>query len=115
MKLKIARILKEYRKNNNLSVDCVVAELNKHNISISSKTVYGYENGYSQPNADMFVALCKIYGISSLDIFFDDSEQTATDEAITKYNALNSSGKRKAAEYITDLSENKKYTAPKNA
>lgn len=40
---------------------------------------------------------------------FIASERTEP-EILKKYNTLNSSGKKKADEYITDLSEQKKYT-----
>lgn len=35
-------------------------------------------------------------------------------DTITKYNSLNTLGKNKANEYITDLSEQEKYTKPDN-
>lgn len=48
----IARALRYYRKLNNLSVDEVSDYLNAQNIPAKSKTIYGWENGNSQPNAD---------------------------------------------------------------
>ena len=107
----ISRILKQSRRENGFSAEYVVNELKRYGITISAKTIYGYETTQNQPNADMFVALCKIYGIKTLDIFFDDDTSEVVNPTITKYNSLNSSGKRKADEYITDLSEQKKYTA----
>lgn len=73
MKKKISHVLKSARKTLGLSADYVVNELNRLGMKITSpKTLFGYENGVSQPKADMFLCLCKIYGITSFDIFFDE-------------------------------------------
>ena len=60
----IARILKYYRKKNNLSVQNVADSLSErsHN-SVSPKTIYGWENGTSQPTADTLMYLCELYQI----------------------------------------------------
>lgn len=110
MKNKISETLKQIRQSKKISIKCVVEELKKYNIKISEVTLYGYENGHSQPNADTFVALCDIYGISSFDIFLNKQKEK-TNQTFEKYNFLNSIGKQKADDYITDLSEQEKYTA----
>lgn len=63
---KIAMYLKYYRKMNNLSVAEVSDILRKHNINAAIKTIYGWENGQSQPDADTFMLLCDIYNIENI-------------------------------------------------
>lgn len=104
---KIAQTLKLKRKSLGFSADYVVAELKKLGMNINSdKTLFGYENGVSQPKADMFLSLCKIYNIDNFDIFFDEEPAKKSNN----YNLLNAFGKQKADEYIEDLAENPKYT-----
>lgn len=108
---KIAQLLKLKRKELGFSADYVVSELKKSGMNINSvKTLFGYENGVSQPNADMFLSLCKIYHVDNFDIFFDKE----TTKRINDYNLLNEFGKQKADEYIEDLAENPKYTRNNN-
>ena len=57
----IASILKQARRSSHLSVKQAASQLRQYGIDIASKTLYGYESGLSMPNADVFVALCKIY------------------------------------------------------
>ena len=63
----IARMLKYYRKKNKLSVQEVAAGLEKRiGNSISTKTIYGWENDISQPSADILMHLCEIYEINDV-------------------------------------------------
>lgn len=62
----IARALRYYRKLNNLSVDEVSDYLTAQNIPTKSKTIYGWENGNSQPNADTLMTLCGYYKIENI-------------------------------------------------
>ena len=62
----IAETLKLYRKHNHLTVKDVAAQLKKHSISTAEKTIYGWENGQSQPDADTFLILCEVYHISDI-------------------------------------------------
>jgi len=57
----IPAILKQMRKSSGLKAKDVVSRLAALGFVISDKTLYGYESGISMINADMFVALCKIY------------------------------------------------------
>ncbi|MBQ9886600.1 MAG: helix-turn-helix transcriptional regulator [Lachnospiraceae bacterium] len=63
---RIATCLKYYRKLNKLSVNEVADILKEHNISSATKTIYGWENGRSQPDADTFMLLCEIYNIDNI-------------------------------------------------
>ena len=62
----IAKVLKETRKQNALSVKDVVSRLHDKSLSVSEKTIYGWENGQSQPNADTLLVLCEIYNINDI-------------------------------------------------
>lgn len=70
-KLEIAKRLKEYREKTGLTVYQVGERLGK-----SGKTVSAWENGRGQPDADMFLALCEIYDVNSVGVFFGEHEKT---------------------------------------
>ena len=53
----IAKMLKYYRKANNLSVDDIAAYLDECGISVANKTIYGWESGQTQPDADTLLLL----------------------------------------------------------
>lgn len=72
----IASLLKTKRKEAGLKIKTVVEELETYGIKLSEKTIYGYENGDRQPNADLFLVFCRIYGINS---FSDIEEDTLLD------------------------------------
>lgn len=59
----IAKVLKEYRKQNHYSVEDVVFKLEEQNLPFATKTIYGWESGQTQPDADTLLVLCKIYKI----------------------------------------------------
>lgn len=88
----IGTLLKSKRKELNLSVKQVVDSLKSYNISISEKTLYGWENNYRQPDADTFLILCAIYQISNvLDYFLNEqTKDYSTKESILikKYRKL---------------------------
>ena len=62
----IACMLKAYRKLNHYSVDDIVLKLESHNLSVASKTIYGWESGQTQPDADTLLLLCEIYHIDDI-------------------------------------------------
>ncbi len=62
----IANVLKEARKQNELSVKDVVCKLENKSINVAEKTIYGWENGQSQPNVDTLLILCEIYNIKDI-------------------------------------------------
>lgn len=59
-------ILKTKRKERQLSVNAVVEQLHQLGIDIKAKTLYGWENGHRQADADTFLMLCQIYKIDSI-------------------------------------------------
>lgn len=92
---KIASFLKQLRKTSGLSVNEVTELLKDFKINISTKTLYGYESGLSMPNADIFVALCRIYKCDNpMDIFGNPSIAPTDNWLIEKYHALDEHGKK---------------------
>jgi transcriptional regulator with XRE-family HTH domain len=69
-KEEIANVLKRYRHKSGLSTKEVTDLLGQHNIKISPKTLYGWEIGHSQPDANTLLLLCNIYGIDDIMLAF---------------------------------------------
>jgi len=89
----ISNTLKQLRKTSGKSANTVVSELAKFNIRISAKTLYGYESGLSMPNADVFVALCKIYNCDNpMNILGNASLSSKESSIIRKYRVLDEHG-----------------------
>lgn len=63
---KIGLMLRYYRKLRNMSVSDVAESLAENDINVAIKTIYGWENGTTQPDADTLLFLCKIYGIENI-------------------------------------------------
>lgn len=64
--INISKALKLYRKQNHLSVADVSQLLSERNISVAQKTIYGWESGQTQPDADTLLLLCEIYKIDHI-------------------------------------------------
>lgn len=62
----IARVLKYCRTLNNLSISDITTFLSKHDYVVSKKTVYAWENGSTQPRADILMLLCEYYKIDDV-------------------------------------------------
>lgn len=62
----ISKVLKAYRKLNHYSVNDLVIKLEDNNLPVAAKTVYGWESGQTQPDADTLLVLCKIYNIENI-------------------------------------------------
>jgi transcriptional regulator with XRE-family HTH domain len=101
-KKQIGQRLKELRANSSLSVDEVLQILkNKYGIEVRPNTLYGYENGRTSPDVDLFLALCKIY--SCRDILYEfgytdikeiyNIHNPEEKEIIEKYQKLPETGK----------------------
>lgn len=56
----ISGAMRNMRTSAGLSVDELTKKLQDRGFKISAKTIYGYENGVSMPNADLFLEMCKI-------------------------------------------------------
>ena len=62
----IGNILKKARKKQKLEMKELAAELHRQSIDVAIKTIYGWENGQSYPRIDIFLSLCKLYGITDI-------------------------------------------------
>lgn len=62
----IAHVLKQYRKKNDISVNDVSNILKENNNYAAPKTIYGWESGQTQPDADTLMFLCDLYGITNV-------------------------------------------------
>lgn len=63
----IAEILKQNRKESNLSVkDVSDIFQNEYGIKVAEKTIYGWESAQNQPDADRLLQLCKIYNVDNV-------------------------------------------------
>lgn len=63
---KISVMLKYYRKLNELSVQDVSNYLKKEGNPAATKTIYGWESGQTQPDADTLMYLCRLYQIDDI-------------------------------------------------
>lgn len=71
---RIGEVLKQYRKQNSMSVNDVMMELqNRYQLSVAEKTIYGWESNQAHPTTDTFVALCEIYKIRNIADSFSES------------------------------------------
>lgn len=115
--MKVSSLIKSKRKELNYSVKDVVSKLSKRGIDVSEKTVYGWESGHRQPDADTFLILCDIYQIANLSDEISSSEEneivsTNEQEVIKKYRALDEHGKM-LVDNVLNL-EYKRVTSHKN-
>lgn len=65
MSVDIASTIKQRRKELGMSVAELVDHLKSAGVVVAKQTVYGWENGHRQPDADTFIAMCQILGIKS--------------------------------------------------
>ena len=72
----IAKVLKELRKQNSLTVHDVVLKLSDKAIHVADKTLYGWESGQAQPDADTLLVLCEIYQVDDILSTFGYKENT---------------------------------------
>ena len=114
----VSTILKEKRKGLGLSVKTVLDELRSYDIEISDKTLYGWESGHRQPDADTFLALCQIYGIDTLKgtakapSTSDETDSQADSLRSTllhNFDQLNHEGQERLAETSDDMVSSGKY------
>ena len=105
----IGDTLKKLREENGMTRKDAADKLKSLGIVISDKTLYGYESGRNSANADMFLALCKIYECNNImgtfsetveDILFTNNEWNM----VEKYRLLDQHGKE-----MTDFVLNKEY------
>ena len=107
----IGKVLKYYRKLNKLSMDEVTQKLAAHNIPLSNKTVYGWENNQNPPSADKFLLLCDIYKISDINHSFLNKDnkrlKLSSDEVLLLEHYRNMPEMQSAVRKILNMPEPK--------
>jgi len=93
MNISIGTTLSGLRKAKKLMQKDVAAKLSAYGFKVSSKTIYNWEKGLAQPSIPHFIALCDI-----LDV--DDVLWQFAGIPKGPYAGLNSTGRRKAREFI---------------
>ena len=86
----IAKKLKFYRKQNNLTVHDVASRLSVDQNIVADKTIYGWESGQAQPDADILLKLCKIYHIDNILDAFGYDEKSFIQPTIFEQKLLKS-------------------------
>ena len=104
----IGNHLRKARTESGRSVKDVTSFLKTNGVDISEKTVYGWENGHSQPSPDCLLLLCRYYGIEDVLGYFGYKESSldggpTSEEKLANmlYESLQSSGYLKPGEYLT--------------
>ncbi len=89
------KLLRQLREKAGYSVEDVVQKLKERGLTLSSKTLYGYENGVGTPKVNTFMALCEIYKVNDVLSTFgysDSSMPTYSTWDIDQYNDFFNSG-----------------------
>ncbi len=83
----IAKTLKARRKQSKLSVNEVSDLLCEKHAPVAAKTIYGWESGHTQPDADTLLFLCDLYDIDNvLEAFgYSKSEDEEPKPVLTKF------------------------------
>lgn len=98
----IGMLLKKDRTEAKMSQGALSKALEDYGISLSPKTISGYENGVSEPNASMFLIMCEVMGV------IDPVHEYMN--LLNKGTAyLNSDGMAKVHEYMALLMNDPKY------
>lgn len=74
----IGKMLKYNRKLNKLSVNEVSSLLCENHNPVATKTIYGWESGHTQPDADTLLYLCELYKIDDILETFGYGSGTST-------------------------------------
>lgn len=100
---RISALLAEYRRNAGYTQGAVAEKL-----GIARTTVNSWEHSMSEPDIVTFLELCRIYGIENVFTAFSGEDYTPV-KAPYGYGVLNGSGKKKVQDYVSDLTQIKKY------
>lgn len=101
-KINIGNTLKQLRTSSKKSVGEIIAELEQYyGFTLAQSTLYGYENNHSNPNIDIFLALCMIYNCNDILYTFGytDKQQNSVppsqedEQILKKYHSLTPSGR----------------------
>ena len=81
----IAKALKKYRTTNNLSVKEVTDLLEQRGGKTSDTSVYAWECGRTQPDADTLLMLCSIYNVDNVLESFGYNSSKNSDIILTDF------------------------------
>ena len=81
----IARMLRYYRQLNEFSIQDVSELLGQCGHPAATKTIYGWENGQTQPDADTFMLLCELYQVEDVLLAFGYRRKSLLDEFKVNY------------------------------
>ena len=101
MRERMAAVLKHYRIRANMTVYEV-----GENVGKSGKTVDAWEHGRGQPDADMLLKLCDLYGVPSVAAFFGEDKLPVTDNEyhlLRMFRSLNREGQKAVLDHATAL------------
>ena len=84
-KEQVAALLKDARRDKGLKGSEVVNKLKGYGIEVSPKTLWGWENGNSQPPIPTFIALCKIYEVENI---IEEVKSKPVQESLTQKEKL---------------------------
>lgn len=75
-------------------------------------SVTDWINGKTYPRIDKIEMMANFFGIQKSDLVEQKAEEISQEDRklLASFHALNDTGRRKAAEYITDLLDNPRYT-----
>lgn len=112
--------LREMRVNAGKTVPEVSKYLQSVGMKYATQTIYGWENGHSQPTIDTFLEMCRFYGVTDIFSYFDDVPEVADiislpeREIIKKYRLLDLFGKE-AVDNVLDVESRRCATAQAKA
>ena len=89
--------LKKARLSSGYSVKEAVELFHRNSITISEKTLYGWERGIRTPDADVFLTICKIYHVDSISDFLGQESDVSPqylNEMNAKYLSLDEHGRK---------------------
>mgnify|MGYP000757999472 CR=1 FL=1 len=89
----IGKTLRNLRKMHGLQQIDVVTKLKKMGVEVNQQKMSRWENGRNSPNAEQFIALCKVYHVKDAYKVFAEQDYSEPSPA------LNKEGERKLAEF----------------
>lgn len=100
--MNIGEILAALRKESGKSQTCVAEYMSGQGRPVTQKAISKWEQGDTLPDAEQFLLLCRLYGVSDVLSVFAEEEDGG---------ALNSLGTQKLLEYLRLLQSSDKYLA----
>ncbi len=101
--------LSALRKQRNISQHEVARIISRSGSEITNRAVSKWETGDSLPNAEQFIALCRIYDVRDvLSTFLGISAPDVMGES--GFSSLNQLGRERAIEYISMLAERPEFS-----